>query len=403
MALTVGDEEDAQLLDNHEQITPEMTAAGNVQEVASSVGSGSAQQDDEDIIFHKVESQSSLGDDGLEDACAVCKRPCPTQQMVNGGNRAKPLWRCRPCHAALRSLERSAKSQGQARWDQFTRERRLYPQKFAEMVQLCRVNAPGEADPPEEAPLSLIKPGSGRGASSEAARAILRTQVYSKKGAKAANKLQFLSQRQYRCHYKNTEDYSAQEAQAKWERELADPLIEKRKDPDGTIRLPVLMPPSLTDYKDVGSKRSCEDVVDGEEDEPGPEQPESLKRLRSHMDTDAGAFASRAVIGETFAKASVGEPLAASHKLGNGWSTDDLLGKLSAEDPTKKASRGSGSSVDAGELTCVRSLDNNAVQNMGVVKAQQRFRLHPLAAEKKLHLRSGGYHFCLGNLHVLLG
>ena len=157
----------------------------------------------------KVQATSEIG----EEQCYLCHRLWSKNNLINSGCKAYPKWRCRPCHNSVRQLERAARSQ--SNFEQFSEQRRLFPQRFAELVLTLRVAGDAEPKAPEGSWVGGLPKGTKRGEMYAATRHVLK-QLYSLKGVEEFQKVVFLSERQFRAHYKLHEDYSAAEAASKW-------------------------------------------------------------------------------------------------------------------------------------------------------------------------------------------
>ena len=278
---------------------------------ASVAGSSSTGEGDEDdvkfVMCSKASDSQASALDAEAECCAYCERALGTKHMINFGNRNYPRFRCKPCHNSVRLLERAAKAAGEARAEAFSRDRRLHPKAFIDLVLQCRVASENEPPAPREVP-SVAKASAGKGENLEKATQLVR-EMFSCKGVRETDgRMACLTERQFRSYYKVFEDYSAQEAAAKWEKDSQSCEVRQRRDRDGSLMLAVRLPPMAEAFKEFGHKRALLGTS-GADDSDDPDEQGAAKRLRSHQDGECQSFVLQH---DALQHSSSAEPLAAS-------------------------------------------------------------------------------------------
>eukprot|EP00971_Amphidinium_carterae_P267985 5316593-Amphidinium_carterae.1 len=231
------------------------------------------------------------GNDGASSAassqggemCSHCTREGCVAGMVNFGCKAYPKYRCRPCHAAVRFLERAAKSKGDKHYEAFCDHRRRQPIKFSQSVLLCRMAPPGETPLPGGDDV----PDGGKCRSAEDRHdraAAVVSSVYSLRATEEFEEVLYLTERQFRAHMRWFEEMTREEAQQAWDSAMLDKEQEKRNC-KGVVQLAVLTKVGKRHIKQRGSKREMQkhaSLSDSDLD-----NAENVgKRLRSHVESD---------------------------------------------------------------------------------------------------------------------
>ena len=266
---------------------------------------------DDDLHFVERGARSAAGADSGStrdedeskhlECCVLCSRSYKPCQLINTGCKVYVRYRCKPCHAAVRQLERSASSEGEERKEWLANYKKSSPEKFAHLVQMIRVKAADEPPAPK-AVQSQVVSGMGRAESGAVIRKLI-TQVISTKGSKDYEEVMWATERQYKAYYRQHEDYSREEANEKWLKDSASGSgVARKQNRDNMLVLAIRLPERTQRYKDKQSKRIYEQVEDDPVEE-DLEQESSLKRLRSHD-------GSWAMPEDVLLKASAGEPVA---------------------------------------------------------------------------------------------
>ena len=295
--------------------------------------------------------------------CAHCSRPGSVAAMVNYGCKSHPKYRCKACHAAVRALERSARSKGEAAYHLFSEHRRQRPKRFNDLVMQIRLSPDGEA-PLQDGSEGLPKPS---GCSSLADRkdsiAKVVSTIFSEQGAEEYEEMRWMTERQFKSHMKLHEDMSAQEAQAEWDKAIISTEIEKRMK-KGQTQVSVYLWDCVKHFRRKGSRRSfaqeeamSDEELDGES---------GRKRLRLHVDTDENADVYSAGV-STVQRAMVAPP---PSKAANGAKTvsallGDLVGKA-----TPSTDGSSVSSVETKDAETLQLLSDEDLKHMGLTKAR---------------------------------
>eukprot|EP00971_Amphidinium_carterae_P352322 6492546-Amphidinium_carterae.3 len=220
---------------------------------------------------------------GGGEQCSHCTREGSVASMINYGCRNYPKYRCKACHAAVRYLERAAKSRGTVHYDSFCEHRRRSPLKFTQAVLLCRMAPQGE----QPLPGADDVPEMGKCKSSEerAQRAsAVVTSVYHLRATEEFQEILYLTERQFRSHMRWNEDMSKEEAQQAWDSALLNKEQEQRYH-NGVLQVAVLTKVGKRHIQQKGSKRALE--KHGSMSDSDLDNAENVgKRMRSHADAD---------------------------------------------------------------------------------------------------------------------
>eukprot|EP00971_Amphidinium_carterae_P334222 6469375-Amphidinium_carterae.1 len=263
---------------NWQDIAPEESTAVDLQESQGSLGSVPI------ITLDGCGSSGSAGNLSGE-LCCHCTREENVSAMINSGSKQAPRYRCKPCHAAVRFLERAAKSKSDTHYQRFCETRRTSPLKFSELVLQCRMSPEGEAPLPEHEDLQRgLAKCTDHNERRERATSMMDT-VFSVKGTEDYDDVHFLTERQFKAHMKNHEDMSAAEAQAAWDTANIGKETEKRY-VNGQVQIAVLACSGRRSFKQKGSKRELQrEEALSDEDLEGEA---NMKRMRPHSAGTAG-------------------------------------------------------------------------------------------------------------------
>eukprot|EP00971_Amphidinium_carterae_P351969 6492368-Amphidinium_carterae.1 len=226
---------------------------------------------DDDIIVVRGNKGGSLeapAESGQTEGCYICGRQYTTSNLINVGDKKYPKWRCRPCHNSAKIIERAAASEGDDRKESMSQLKRNHPVKWANLVLTCRVAVPGEPVPSKNMTLTQVSPSMCRSEISGLARKTIETELYFQQGVRDINgEYLWLSERQFKSHYKRTEDYGGAEAEEKWQRESDPSSGVDRRIVDGELQLRVRAPDRTENYVDRGTKKRALEVEECDEDE----------------------------------------------------------------------------------------------------------------------------------------
>ena len=298
--------------------------------------------DDENLEIKIVEAPSTsaassvtteVDDDKHLERCYLCTRPFRQAWLVNSGCRTYPKWRCKPCHAAVRVVERSAASEGEVGKNRLSNMKKAYPERFAQLVQHVRIAQPGEA----VSPLSIdssVGAGMKRHETQAVVKKVMR-EAYSQQGLQELDDIVWLNERQFKAHYKLFEDYSSAEAEQKWLRETSPGSTTATLVEDGVLHVAVKLPKRLSRFRTTGSKRSFMQE-DPEMCDENPDDEVALKKLRGH---DAAHIARGAPI----ANAAVSDPL--PKKGPSSTSVGDTLAAMAGDAGSKACSAAGGDPI----------------------------------------------------------
>ena len=257
--------------------------------------------------------------------CCYCARQYAVAELVNGGCKVYPKYRCKPCHNASKLLERAAKSQGQSAFAKYSQQKRSFPKRYVELLLQVRVAAENEPEAPateageKQAGLARLASRSDR---QEKATEVL-SELYSLKGQESFECAYYLNQRQYKAHYRQSEDMPLAEAQQRWDRDVMDANVAKKMK-NGEVCVLVEFPDGLKKFKQTGHKRALvthDDLSD--DDSADPDDPtHGWKRLRQHVSGEQGDFASH---NESFSKASQSQASMVTKAAAGGPSVRSML------------------------------------------------------------------------------
>ena len=161
--------------------------------------------------------------------------------------------------------------------------RRLQAKRFTELVLAVRV---AEKDEPEVADAGApqgFRAGTPKSVVGERART-MTDELYSKKGKLNFNDVAWMTERQFRGHFKTMEDMSTIEVEAKWLKESQDPAVPKRRNAQGQLMLPVVLAEKGRTFKELGHKRAFLDEQDDSDDSADPNDRSGYKKLRTHAE-----------------------------------------------------------------------------------------------------------------------
>lgn len=176
--------------------------------------------------------------------CTYCIRPFPKRMMVPMGTRElAKRFRCKPCTAAQKYIDRAAESQGQAAQQSLSARRQNRPLLYAKDVVRLRICEPDEPAPsnPEFANLS-ISSGANAHAERKEQASNLEEFFSSYVDQKTVDGIAWMTERQFKAHYKVFEGYSQKEVDIKFQETKDNRNIKQRKDKKGNPTYPVELP-----------------------------------------------------------------------------------------------------------------------------------------------------------------
>ena len=206
--------------------------------------------------------------------CAHCTREGVVAAMVNFGCKAYPKYRCKPCHAAVRALERSAKSKGEKAFAAFSEQRRQRPRQFSEVVLQLRLSPEGEQPLPGIDDQAKVVGCASLSERREKCASMVTT-IYTDNGTEEFDDMEWLTDRQFRTFMRAKEDMSAAESQQEWDKAMIDPEAEKRVR-KGQTQLAVLAKSGCRHYRRKGSRKTYEES-EASSDPAGKDSSGSLK------------------------------------------------------------------------------------------------------------------------------
>eukprot|EP00971_Amphidinium_carterae_P352306 6492537-Amphidinium_carterae.1 len=332
--------------------------------------------DEVEIVFAATQSSagaaSSSGGLGAQEQCVHCTRESPIAHMINGGCKGSPRWRCKPCHAAVRYLERAAKSRGEKQYEKFAELRRQKPLHMNDLVLQIRLAPEGEValEGGEDCPRGMERCNSTALRTERCSKLIEST--FSEKGVQDFSDVLWLTERQFRAWMKNHEDMTSAEAQAAWDVAAVSKDTQQRFF-KGQKQVQVQGYMGLRGFKNRGTKRELIQEGALSDDDLGDE--EKVKRLKPHFDGDLGNFMT-----QTFADAlSTAVSAPALTKGGSGAkSVSDILGDM------VKGINGAAAAIDISgdDKPLLEQLEAESLKKMGLVKV--RFALWRVAGRGAL-------------------
>eukprot|EP00971_Amphidinium_carterae_P350982 6491838-Amphidinium_carterae.1 len=346
---------------------PEATSAG-IDGEASSVAPSFA--DDQEVQIQAITAITTRMDDKSADIqCSHCKRYGSVSQYINFGCKTYPKFRCRACHAAVRCLERSAKSRGEDSAKKLAELRRGRPAAFTNLVLTVRVRPDGETDLPDNGDMPVYTSSGIQGVkckSLEDRKEALATVVdsfFSETGTEDFQKVLWMTERRFRAYMKTHEDMSSNEAEREWQKAMASTTT-KRRMKDNQWQVQVMVEDGSKKYVKRGSKRQYDKLeAISEEEDAGEELTKKMRALRAHAEQPC-EFAA-----ESQLEHAVGPAPAPAAKATSAKSTSELLGQLSGMGAAQSNTEG-GDGEDGSALAQFRreALSESQLKSMGLTK-----------------------------------
>ena len=187
-----------------------------------------------------VAVNKSTAKDGWDVECTICRSGFYFKQCTCVGSKAYPVYRCKPCNAAVKSLERKAASHGSDASAALSRLKGQNVAKYRLEVLRFRIKPEGERDLPHEKDLFLIGPVDCR-ARRDSMSSYMET-WQSRWSLTVVREVVFMSQRQFVAYYIVFEGYSKEEAAQHWIASLNNRSVEREYAGDGQLTLAVHLP-----------------------------------------------------------------------------------------------------------------------------------------------------------------
>eukprot|EP00971_Amphidinium_carterae_P332299 6466382-Amphidinium_carterae.3 len=352
-----------------EQEVPEATNAGMPDEQGSSTGHSSFADEQEVEIQTITPSTTRKEEDKSADIqCAHCRRYGSVSQYQNFGCRTYPKFRCRACHAAVRCLERSAKSRGEDASKKLTELRRGRPSAFNNLVLSVRVRPDGESDLPDHSDVPVYASSSLQGVkckSLDDRKEALATVIdcfFSETGVEDYEKVLWMTERRFRAFMKTHEDYTSTEAEREWQKAMASTTT-KRRWKDGQWQVQLQVEDGSRKYTKRGSKRQYDKTeAVSEEEDPGEELTKKMRSLRAHAEQPS-EFAVESQLEHAVGPAPAPAPNQLSAK-----STSELLGQLSGVGAVSTTEGADSADASAAAQYRKEALGESQLKSMGLTK-----------------------------------
>jgi hypothetical protein len=214
-----------------------------------------AQDVDPSILVCKVARVGAA--EAAELLCTGCTRAYAVAKMVQAGDRAYPVWRCRPCHAAIRGLERAADSHQGGR-ERLTALRKRDLEGYRKLVAWSRQWVPGDEPTIYDLDKNLLE----HAGNDHAAEAVASgsQQIASQQEAAldvvtSVKEVVLLTERQFGQWMSLYEGWSKAECAARWEEAVNSPEVYKERQ-QGEWLVAAGRPPRLSAAHLVQRKRS---------------------------------------------------------------------------------------------------------------------------------------------------
>eukprot|EP00971_Amphidinium_carterae_P325594 6455945-Amphidinium_carterae.5 len=336
-------------------------ATGRVVEQGDESQAASTPQQEEIEVEVMATSLGSSVPKGGDVSCSHCSHASALASMINYGCRTYPRFRCRACHSAVRALERSAKSRGQASFEAFSNFRKTKWSNYNDLVLAIRIAPENEEPLPNGEDKPKMGSMAGKGCLTLCERKNKLTEMiesmFAECGNEAFEEYAWLTERRYVCFMRNSEGFSASEAQASWDKALA---TKERRWKDNQWQVAVLTKEGQKKYQKKGTKRSYDHVGDFDDD--GNDEDGSANKvrgIRQHLEAPSEMLADSMFSECVVPAAPQGKPAAGAQ------SVQALLGKLSGQAGVETST-----TADIGENEFESlALTEEVLKKMGLTKA----------------------------------
>lgn len=260
--------------------------------------------------------------------CIVCSRLYENSKCVNAGDKVYATWRCKPCHNAVRILERSADSKGQEAKDKSALLRKLRKDQWRRMVCAIRLAYPDDEMNEYDRDETLF--GSGAGPSVSVHKAI----DVAASGLEVKTSVTMMTKRQFKAHFVQTELYTKDEAETFWQNCIINHAYHKETE-DGVVTLVVKLPKVYSGSVIVGRTKQAEESKDV------PNITECAKQVRRAPDVTRELIAGQSAFACLLPGASVEVAESDGKKVGLKKENLARFGSMAASDimtpPSKRA------------------------------------------------------------------
>lgn len=185
--------------------------------------------------------------------CTNCTRMYEVSRCLNAGDKAYASWRCKPCHNAIRLLERAIESKGSQAKEQAQLMRRVRKDQWRRLVCSIRIAHADDEMNEFDRDESLFG-----GADSSASFGVHKVIDSSISDIAVKTDIIMLSKRQFKAHFMQTELYTKDEAETFWHRCVGNPDYYREVD-DGVLSLAVKLPKVFSSSASVSRSKQVEE------------------------------------------------------------------------------------------------------------------------------------------------